>query len=1243
MSSGQQYRVSVPDYGRVRRVHGLPEPQHDCRAPRGAEKKNCRKQFIFVTPNYLSRSGGEGPEVGSSERSSRIDRRQNVESALTLSAAAASGPLPPHPPSLAVHHAPQHLGASMALLTSRRPRAKAQKMRHYDPKASTTSETEDEMDTLIADNEEDYADDDVAVGGKRRMKTSSTQLFQMDAHIETEMGVVEEIYCENFMCHRKLRVSLCPHINFITGENGSGKSAIIAAIQICLGASARSTHRGKSIKNLIRHGHEGNALVRITLRNDAKGSDAFRPEQFGRNIMVERLIRRDGSAEYRLKDEMGVLVSKLKTDLDAMLDHLNIQTENPCAILDQENAKLFLKGNPQDKYKFFLQSTDLYKMRTTYSKIDEETRNIAETTLKRERAKISTLKEAMEEAKKQWKEAQSIGKLEEEFEVLKKELAWSFVAEKENLAAKMEKKMKRKKREAEHAAGEYEEAKEAVDNLERKQKEKNDKLEEVNARMSKNSQRKTEVKNRIREARRPLHNCKAELKHLTQSKQRANQRLARLQHDLQKKRENHEAMLHNRLQRNDKMRERIEMKRGEVQDAEHEVNEAKDRAQARPQELDEVENRHDNCVHQLREADAEAAKTQHRINQLKGQKRDSLAVYGSRIPQLQQLIHQNRHRFAEPPIGPLGLYVKLPERFMHFAVAIEVALKGTLGSYLVVNGRDKALLDDLKRQAHCPQNQANIIISQRSGRRYSNLRLAEGNLAAHAICNILEVSDDEVFNALVDVCSSESKLLFDDRPSAEQSVLSGSSGNFRMARYVSEVYLPNGDKFVVRSGNLAFIANKGNRRSSIICQDVEGEITELEKKMDYLQGNLEVLRRDEARLRRDREDFRQQMKQQNDRIDYLSRRFNQKRAELRRLEEELSDDMQQNTLDTSVLEDEVRSVQDELDDFRRREQELNEVLSKSNPDLEGQLHELEELDATEKKIAAEMNDFQEDADAIYKHLSEKKVEEMTYQKEAAALREMVERWEDELAALLEECEEQRQKAQQHCERVAVRHSHDYYGKRLTDIKRQIDHERSRFQGMDLAELRDDLESKKLKYRSKKKNFDKFRDNLECIRTMLEERKRVWQILRKEIAHRTSMEFNKYMCLNNFAGKLKFRHDDQRLEIAVLQNEVGASRASQVTDMKELSGGERSYTQVSLLLALGESIECPFRVMDEFDVFMDSVNRDMTIQLLVDAAKKDGKKQFIFVTPNDLSALRRDPMVKIQKMNPPRDRLNAERD
>ncbi|KAG3097371.1 hypothetical protein PI124_g12693 [Phytophthora idaei] len=71
-------------------------------------------------------------------------------------------------------------------------------------------------------------------------------------------------------------------------------------------------------------------------------------------------------------------------------------------------------------------------------------------------------------------------------------------------------------------------------------------------------------------------------------------------------------------------------------------------------------------------------------------------------------------------------------------------------------------------------------------------------------------------------------------------------------------------------------------------------------------------------------------------------------------------------------------------------------------------------------------------------------------------------------------------------------------------------------------------------------------------------------------------------------------------------------------MQELSGGERSFTQVSLLLALGSSTECPFRIMDEFDVFMDSQNRSMAVELLVEAAKKNCRKQFIFVTPNYLS-------------------------
>ncbi len=51
-----------------------------------------------------------------------------------------------------------------------------------------------------------------------------------------------------------------------------------------------------------------------------------------------------------------------------------------------------------------------------------------------------------------------------------------------------------------------------------------------------------------------------------------------------------------------------------------------------------------------------------------------------------------------------------------------------------------------------------------------------------------------------------------------------------------------------------------------------------------------------------------------------------------------------------------------------------------------------------------------------------------------------------------------------------------------------------------------------------------------------------------------------------------------------------NRRSVVKDMKSLSGGERSYTSVCFIMALANVISAPFHCMDEFDVFMDAINR-----------------------------------------------------
>jgi chromosome segregation ATPase len=53
-------------------------------------------------------------------------------------------------------------------------------------------------------------------------------------------------------------------------------------------------------------------------------------------------------------------------------------------------------------------------------------------------------------------------------------------------------------------------------------------------------------------------------------------------------------------------------------------------------------------------------------------------------------------------------------------------------------------------------------------------------------------------------------------------------------------------------------------------------------------------------------------------------------------------------------------------------------------------------------------------------------------------------------------------------------------------------------------------------------------------------------------------------------------------------ELGGNRG--LTDLKSLSGGERSFVTICFLLALGSKLKANFHCLDEFDVFMDSINR-----------------------------------------------------
>lgn len=133
------------------------------------------------------------------------------------------------------------------------------------------------------------------------------------------------------MCHEALEIVLNENVNFIVGRNGSGKSAILTALTVGLGAKANVTSRGTSVKGIIEYliKYFNNTLciiltilvqivccnvsefikkgtnaatIEITLSN--KGDNAYKPEIYGDIINVVRTIGTTSS--YKIKNWRGM-------------------------------------------------------------------------------------------------------------------------------------------------------------------------------------------------------------------------------------------------------------------------------------------------------------------------------------------------------------------------------------------------------------------------------------------------------------------------------------------------------------------------------------------------------------------------------------------------------------------------------------------------------------------------------------------------------------------------------------------------------------------------------------------------------------------------------------------------------------------------------------------------------------------------------------------------------------------------
>jgi chromosome segregation ATPase len=179
---------------------------------------------------------------------------------------------------------------------------------------------------------------------KRARITISIMAQDGDEEVERKMaGSIVSMQLENFMNHSNFEIKFNSRVNFITGRNGSGKSAIIVALAVVLGSRAKSAGRGERMTDLIMF---GKSFCFITITLDNTGLDPYMPSKFGKVVKITRKILRDkSSANYRIYGENDEELGKsFKHDVLPVLQHFNIQVENPCVVLTQDHCRTFIQN-----------------------------------------------------------------------------------------------------------------------------------------------------------------------------------------------------------------------------------------------------------------------------------------------------------------------------------------------------------------------------------------------------------------------------------------------------------------------------------------------------------------------------------------------------------------------------------------------------------------------------------------------------------------------------------------------------------------------------------------------------------------------------------------------------------------------------------------------------------------------------------------------------------------------------------
>ncbi|WFD31681.1 RNA helicase [Malassezia sp. CBS 17886] len=1027
-----------------------------------------------------------------------------------------------------------------------------------------------------------------------------------DAQAGAAMGVIERVDMINFMCHRHLSIQLGPRINFIIGHNGSGKSAILTAIMVALGGKAATTSRGSSLRDFIREGASA-AEVRIHIRNT--GPDAYRADAYGSQIVIERRIGSDGSGAWKIRGASAKIVSTKREELNTICDHANIQVDNPINILSQDAARQFLgSSQAEDKYNFFLRGTQLSQLAQEYELIQTNVQRMKRAMARTEDL-LPDLEREAREANAKWELVEQARAEQEKLNSLKDELVWSQVIAKEQELAAQAEKLERA-RAKEGALQQKRDAEQAqATALDTEIAALEERGSEYTAREHTLRDAHAAAVDRARERRAALSAAKTQEKEISVQADRVQQTVQHLQRQIDDE-------AHKLAQGRRARRESQEARRDALAQERLENEIAQTHARAM---LDEAGTQREALAQERAGAEGElrrlAEKREHLdrfLARCEAATADRITAFGGPgVPQVMAAIARER-RWRQPPAGPLGMRIRV--RDMRWAPVVEAVLGGTLNAFCVTNHADRALLAAILRRFRAPNQ---IITATPELFDYAD---GEPDASVLTILRVLDVDDPYIVRALINSQNVEKAALVPARADGDVLVR-------RHLRNVQQCF--SADLFRIAGGPTGSSTQTVTKYAGVprfagdnaaAVQEASLSRTAIDAQQQRVRGRLDELETRERALR-------DELRAGETRLAALRERHRVLRQQVAQMEEEMREDVPANV---AALEEARQDAEAEMprivDQFRAveaRKEEAQHLLQPHDAETERLRSQLEILGTEKNDIEAELQRVFSARVRLRKNDEHWAAQLGTQQSGIAEAQGTV----DTLSAQLDEWSAQ---ATAYCARVETQRSAEWLEKQISTIEAQI-HEARRSSGLSLEAVVRDMRTKNKAYQNAQQQLENTRQTIETLDHAILVRLEKWHYFRRYVAMRARASFAMHLQNRGFSGSLHFDHNAQQLRLRV---QTGDRTQPYDKDPKALSGGEKSFATICLLLALWEAIGCPIRCLDEFDVFMDAVNRKVSMRMLIEAARASAGVQYVLITPQSMTNIALGPEVQVHRMLDP---------